>query len=535
MRIGLFCFRRDLRLHDNLALCTLANTCNAILPVFCLDPRQVHASKNSYYSAHSVKFMLESLVDLNEQIEHAQTASTHTAKKKKKCATGHLNVVLGKPEECLPQLVAYLIHKRTTTRVTVAWNEDNTPFSIYRDEQITNALQKAFQTNVDVMTNADDVTIVPVRNVRTNTGTKYQMFTPFYRKTLSSGVAKPKVHPKIMFLTVPKTACKCTILHTSELYKRAPFQKLKSISSCVQGGRTEALKRLTPDYLVKRCTHYDKERDHTWEEKTTRLSAYFKFGCVSFREAYYKVCEALQTSHPIACKALIQEFFWNTFYSYISYHFPHVLHGQLHPHQSKQTKKKRTRKQSTKLHRNLEMKPHLQGKLDSVWNINPKLLQRWKDGQTGFPYVDAAMRQLYTTGWMHNRARMVVASFLVKDLRIDWREGEKHFARHLVDYDPSANNGGWQWAASTGADALQYTRIFNPWTQSKKFDPRAIYIKTYVKELSDPQLPANDIHNWFVSSVRKKYEYHSKISAYPAPMIDHRQARKDTLAVWKSL
>ena len=525
MHIGIFCFRRDLRTHDNLALCQLAETCDTILPVFCLDPRQLQSAKNPYYSPRAVKFMFESLEDLDQQIRQHKRATSEAK----------LVVALGQPDVCLPQLVRACLQILHATHVTVAWNEDNTPFSLKRDEQTARTLQKAHLSNLTVITNPHDVTIVPVRDIRTGGGGKYQKFTPFYHKALTTGVCKPKHLPQTTtFITLPPTSCVCTLSTIAGVRNRKTFKHLRRETSCITGGRREALKRLTETYLQQRCTRYDKERDHTWEEKTTRLSAYFKFGCVSFREAFHAMSSALH-KHPVAREALTRELFWNAFYSYVSYCFPHVLQGQL---AHSLTTSKRTRKQtssSAAQPNNLEMLPHLQGKLDSTWSTNPEHLQKWKEGMTGFPYVDAAMRQLLTTGWMHNRARMVVASFLVKDLRIDWREGEKHFAQHLVDYDPSANNGGWQWAASTGADALQYTRIFNPWHQSAKFDPQAVYIKTYVKEWSDPKLPAKDIHTWNEERVREKYEHHPTVSAYPPPMVDHKQARRDTLHVWKNL
>ena len=528
MHIGIFCFRRDLRTHDNLALCQLAETCDAILPVFCMDPRQLKSAKNPYFSAHAVKFMFESLEDLDHQI------SQHNHAKKKTTSRAHLTVASGQPDVCLPQLAKACLQLPRATHVTVAWNEDNTPFSLKRDEQTTRALLKAHSSSLTIITNPHDVTIVPVRDIRTGGGGKYQQFTPFYRKASTSGVQKPKHLPKTTFITLPSTSCACTLSTIVTVKNQKAFKHLRRTTSCIIGGRDEALKRLTDTYLQQRCTRYDTERDHTWEEKTTRLSAYFKFGCVSFREAFHAMSSALH-KHPVAREALARELFWNAFYSYVTYCFPHVLRGQL-AHSTTTTK--RTRKQSIVSSpaqpTNLEMLPHMQGKLDSTWSTHPEHLQKWKEGQTGFPYIDAAMRQLLTTGWMHNRARMVVASFLVKDLRIDWREGEKHFAQHLVDYDPSANNGGWQWAASTGADAQQYTRIFNPWRQSKKFDPKAVYIKTYVQEWNDPKLPAKDIHTWNEERVREKYEHHPTVSAYPPPMVDHSQARRDTLHIWKS-
>lgn len=465
--------------------------------------------------------MFESLMDLDNQI------AKHDKTKK-----AHLMLASGQPDVCLADMVTACLQRHDTTHVTVAWNEDNTPFSIHRDKLTIQALKKAFPSNVTILTNPDDVTIVPVRHLHTGTMGKYQRFTPFYHKALAQGVPKPHVLPNTSFFTLSQTLCKCKMMVVSNLFNNKTFKHVHNTQSCLKGGRDEALQRLTKKYIQQRCANYNKERDHTWEEKTTRLSAYFKFGCVSFREAFQAICDALKNHHPVACEALTRELFWNTFYSYVTYCFPHVLYGQL-AHLSSPTK--RTRKQNPHHNTltNKEMQPNLQGKFDAVWNTNPIHLQLWKEGKTGFPYIDAAMRQLLTTGWMHNRARMVVASFLIKDLRIDWREGEKHFAQYLVDYDPSSNNGGWQWAASTGADAMQYTRIFNPWTQSIKFDPQAVYIKTYVSELADPKLPVKDIHKWHDQRIRDKYKNHPTVSTYPTPMVDHNQARKDTLAVWK--
>ena len=186
----------------------------------------------------------------------------------------------------------------------------------------------------------------------------------------------------------------------------------------------------------------------------------------------------------------------------------------------------------------MEMGEQLHGRIDRIWRdpTSPEtrfMIERWKAGKTGVPFVDAAMRQLLQTGWMHNRARMVVASYLTKNMRVDWREGEKHFATHLVDYDPAANNGGWQWAASTGADAQPYFRVFNPWTQGLRYDKEAVYIKKYIKELKDVE--SKDIHNWFFSEVRNKYANNQLVCLYPEPMIDTTETRKDTIAAWKQL
>jgi len=528
--IGIFYFRRDLRLNDNYALRTLCRACDLIVPVFCLDPRQIQPKHNPFYSPASVKCMFESLVDLNKQIQ------THSKQ-------SELIILQGKPEVCICALVHTLC--KTYQHCSVAWNEDNTPFSVQRDANLIHQLTHKHPT-VQIVTNHDDVTIVPIRNIRTNTNTLYKVFTPFYRKAVSKGVKRMHTLPRTQFIDTSAIHSKQTSLRVDQLLQHKTFAHLTDVRSAVAGGRTEALQRLAPAYIVERCRKYNTERNHTWEEKTTRLSAYLKFGCVSFREAYHHIHNALHTNHPVACEALTRELFWNAFYGYVAYHFPDVLKGQLNAFpRSVQTKRRprpaaeQTKKARRPLpHRNQEMIVPLRGTSASLWENRATqhvALTKWKEGLTGFPYVDAAMRQFKTTGWMHNRARMVVASFLVKDLRVDWRKGERHFAQHLVDYDPASNNGGWQWAASTGADAQPYHRIFNPWTQSFKFDPNGVYIKKYITELNTNRITATDLHHWYDAHIRHKYENDETVSTYPSPVVVHSTARVETLRRWKAL
>jgi deoxyribodipyrimidine photo-lyase len=180
-----------------------------------------------------------------------------------------------------------------------------------------------------------------------------------------------------------------------------------------------------------------------------RLSALLRFGICSVRETYQAIKQAHSPSH-----GLIRQLYWRDFYFHIGFHFPHVYRSAFHK------------------------------KYDQLlWDHNPKGLQAWQEGRTGFPIIDAGMRQLLATGYMHNRVRMIVASFLSKNLHIDWRLGERHFAKHLIDYDPALNNGNWQWCASTGCDAQPYFRVFNPWRQQLKFDKACTYIKDWVPEL----------------------------------------------------
>jgi deoxyribodipyrimidine photo-lyase len=194
------------------------------------------------------------------------------------------------------------------------------------------------------------------------------------------------------------------------------------------------------------------------------------------REAYYAIVDALGSEHP-----LLRQLYWRDFFTHIAYHFPQVFGRAF-----------------------IDKFAHL------VWDNNREYFQAWAEGKTGFPIVDAGMRELNETGFMHNRVRMIVASFLVKDLHVSWRWGERYFAQHLIDYDPCVNNGNWQWAASTGCDAQPYFRIFNPWLQQQKFDADCQYIYHWLPELKG--FSTKTIHQW-----DKKHQP----CEYPAPIIAH--------------
>lgn len=576
MPYAIFCFRRDLRLHDNLGLIALLKhaakekekeggvTPIHLFPVFCLDPRQIDFTKNSYRSLNAIRFMFESLVDLDTHIR-AETARGSRCRGggavAEPAVVAGLTVLYGKPESVLPDMVRTILASGTTAAAAdtttaptcyIGWNEDVTPFACARDKALTSKLlalnrqKRSHPVTVEVVTHPDDLTVVPVRNIWTTSSTPnpYKVFTPFLRQARAKGVPAPIRLPT----AITKRCCWQTLvtalgtahalsrhivpvdalftdsrlrhLHVQDAAAKPTTSSTVTIATVVRGGRREGLLRLRPTYLQRRCKAYATARDHAGEECTTRLSAYLKFGCVSFREAHAAITTALH-AFPKASEALTRELFWSAFYVYITYHFPHVLEGQIGK-------------------RNMEMHTRIHGKADALWApavsqsaTTREAFHRWTTGTTGFPFVDAAMRQLKQTGWMHNRARMVVASFLTKDLLIDWREGERHFATHLVDYDPSANNGGWQWAASTGADAQPYFRIFNPLIQGKTHDPQAVYIKRFVPELAS--VNPKDIHRWDVPHIRHKYAKWEGVSQYPEPMVDRTGVIGRVKSRWKSL
>jgi len=352
----------------------------------------------------------------------------------------------------------------------VYFNADYTPYSRKRDEKIRKICQEhKVECNL-----FDDALLNPPGSVRKDDGKPYTIFTPFQRKARTIPVSKPVSNLLHNYYTE-----KLDIEVGQEVLEKIVSRN--NMSLLLRGGTKEALRLLKKSKSLK---NYSAERNIPSINGTTLLSAHHKFGTISIREVYWNIVK-----HLDAQTELISELYWRDFFTHILYHFPHVLGHSFHK------------------------------KYDSItWTNDKTKFKAWREGRTGFPMVDAGMRQLNTTGWMHNRVRMVVASFLVKDLHIDWRWGEKYFAQKLVDYDPAVNNGNWQWAASTGCDAQPYFRIFNPWKQQEKFDPDGKYIKQWVPELQS--LTSKDIHGLYKS-------FPEDIN-YPRPIVDHKEVSLKT-------
>ncbi|PPK65139.1 deoxyribodipyrimidine photo-lyase type I [Methylobacter tundripaludum] len=365
-------------------------------------------------------------------------------------AGGKLALYHAPPEQAIKQLA----EQHHIEAVFI--NRDYTPFSRRRDDEldaVCNRLGIALHILPDLLLNE------PEQAVKSDK-TAYKVFTAFYNNARQFPVTLPQALPEQSFLTA---ASELTIEQLG----------LSTAESSIKGGRKQALAILE---RLGDCADYQNTRDFPALDATSKLSAHLKFGTCSVREVYYAVIERLGSEHP-----LIRQLYWRDFFTHIAYHFPQVFG-----------------------------RAFVERFADLHWDNNPDHFQAWCDGKTGFPIVDAGMRELNATGFMHNRVRMIVASFLVKDLHIDWRWGERYFARHLVDYDPCVNNGNWQWAASTGCDAQPYFRIFNPWLQQLKFDPDCRYIYRWLPELQ--AFPPKIIHQW-----DKKHS----VCGYPAPIIDH--------------
>lgn len=451
----IFIFRRDFRVKDNIGfnnalLCAKTNN-TKIIPVFCLDKKQV---KGSYFSNRSFQFLTESLHDLNTELKN--------------------------------RLVIYngnhmfdFFKKKGFEIKHVFSNRDYTPYALYRDNILQNQCND-LQIECKFF---EDYTLFSLINntICTKNNTIYTVFSHYYNKSSEIHVSKPR-NVDINFNYIHNT--KTDTIHLLSKYFR--YQE----NNRVKGGRKEALVRMKNiDY-----NQYDKFRDFPHQNAGSLLSAYLKYGCISIRELYHF---SLNKS-AIFTKQLI----WKEFYAYLTYNFPNVLKHQISDEQNSNFR------EST----NNNIK----------WKDDDIAFHLWCEGKTGFPIVDAGMRELNNTGFMHNRLRMITSMFLTKHLHIDWRKGEKYFATKLIDYDPSSNNGGWQWSSGTGIDIRNYYRMFNPWTQSSRFDINCEYIKKWIPEIK--RIPNSDIIKWDTSW--KKYE-----GVYHKPIVDHKEQRniKDTV------
>ena len=359
-------------------------------------------------------------------------------------------------QDSAPGVIRHLQQTQGIDAVYV--NRDYTPFSQQRDLEIAricNELGVHFHTQADALLNEPE-------DILNGNGQPYQVFTAFYKRCRQNPVDLPRPLLAKRFIKLDSSFDDSCLDLLRQPHNNATI-----------GGRSPAVALLED---LGRCRDYAEQRDFPVLSATSDLSAYLKFGCCSVREAYYAVLQQLGSEH-----SLLRQFYWRDFFHHIAFHFPKVFGHAFH------------------------------SQYDAiVWRNDREDFQRWADGHTGFPIVDAGMRQLKQTGTLHNRVRMIVASFLVKDLHISWRWGERYFAQHLVDYDPCVNNGNWQWAASTGCDAQPYFRIFNPWLQQQRFDPDCVYIKRWIPELRS-----------FSPKVIQQWHKTPLAGTYPPPMLDH--------------
>lgn len=468
-------FRRDLRCFDHAALHAALKRSQSVYCVFIFDKDILNLLPSKDRRVH---FIDQSVRELASEFENMGA---------------NLIVRYGHVEEEIPRLALELQAQ------AVFVNHDYEPQAIQRDARVKLLLA---QLACDFLSFKDQV-IFEQDEVLSQAGTPFSMFTPYKNAWLKKLFAQTddfycKPYPvQVYAKKLSKYAC-------GELpnLKQMGFAAIEQSELRLQGGM-KAGAVLFEDFLS-RIHNYELARNFPAIKGPSYLSVHLRFGTVSIRHLVHEAINCIRTGKSIqGAQVWLSELIWRDFYFMILQHHPRVTD---HP-----------------------FKPDYEA---IVWESGPRaeqLFTAWCEGQTGYPLIDAAMLQLNNTGYMHNRLRMVTACFLVKDLGIDWRWGERYFALHLNDYDLSSNNGGWQWAASTGCDAQPYFRIFNPVTQSEKFDPDGKFIRRYIPVLA--QLENKQIHApWTLSANILKQAGINLGENYPTPIIAHDEARKSSLA-----
>ncbi len=370
----------------------------------------------------------------------------------------YLVIRRGKPVEILRQLM------QATSASQIFAEEDFTPYARKRDAEIKHHLP---------LNLVHGQTVHHPTSVLKADGKPYTVYTPY------SKVWKTKLPAKLELYPVPEKINTPFEITNERL---PPFK----VNPLFPAGEKEALVRLE-EFTNHQITNYSDHRNRMDLDGTSSLSPYLRFGMLGLRQAVSAAQQAMVEGRGAGAEVWLNELIWREFYIQILYHFPYVSKTAFNP-----------------------------ALANIPWRNDEAEFQAWKDGRTGVPIVDAAMRQLKEIGWMHNRARMITASYLVKDLLIDWRWGEAWFMENLLDGDPAANNGGWQWTAGTGTDAAPYFRIFNPVLQSAKFDPQGEYIRKWLPEL----------HGVDAQAIHAPWEKGLNIKGYPAkPLIERDKDR----------
>ncbi len=463
--------RRDLRLGHNPVLQAALETGASVIPLFILDE---HLLRSRFVGEKRLAFLYGGLSALDNDLRRHDSI---------------LILRQGDPLQVLTALVA------ETGSSRIFAEPDYSPYAARRDRSVDQVLPLQW---------VGSPAALPPGFVHKPGGDPYTIFTPFSR-----------AWKEIYLVSSPRSEQKDSA-STHSLGSSQQILQMQSfglphlpLPYSYQPGEAEATRRMEqftspgdPDAPI---YSYGQNRDILALDGTSTLSPYIRFGMLSIRRVVTAANAAIQAApDPPARRSAetwLNELIWRDFYIHILAHFPHVRQRNF-------------------------------GQKNVKWRNDPADFQAWANGQTGYPLVDAAMRQLYQTGWMPNRARMIAASFLTKDLLVDWRMGEKWFMQHLLDGDPASNNGGWQWTAGTGVDAAPYFRVFNPILQSQKHDPHGRYIRRWVPELVD--IPDDYIHKPWEMPPDLQREHRVLIGMnYPDPIVDHNYIRQRFLAAFR--
>ena len=463
MRV-LFWFRKDLRLDDNTGLAAATRDAGGdVVPFYASDPAILGRPD---MAAARVRFVLESLGDLAGAVERAGS----------RLALAH-----GDPAGVVTRAA------REARADAVYWNDEYEPALRARDD----AVEAALDAVGIAVKRFHDRLLVPPGMVRNQAGDPFMVYTPFRKACEALPLAEPL--PEVARFAGSHDLPGRGIATLAQLGFEEPRP------ARWPGGASAAHKRLAR-FLEHALTRYDTERDVPGADAVSHLSADLKFGTISVRTVAHAALAAARARPSLGAAAakFVSELRWRDFYAHVLHHFPHCETGSF-------------RREYDALR----------------WQGEPRHLAAWKEGRTGYPMVDAGMRELAATGFMHNRVRMIVASFLTKDLLLDWRQGERHFMNQLIDGDLASNNGGWQWAAGTGTDAQPYFRIFNPWLQGEKFDPSGAYVRRWVPELS--QAPERFVHRPWEAAPLERAVWGAN---YPERIVVHEEQREKALAMY---
>jgi deoxyribodipyrimidine photo-lyase len=466
-------FRRDLRLDDHTALYEAARQSDAVVGVFVLDPVQLGGDR---IGAANVQFFFESLADLRAEVRDAGS---------------DLAVLRG---DFAQELTAFA---RRVEADAIFYNLDYEPLARTRDAAVEAAAQAAglaVHAFIDHVYFGSD-------EVRKDDGAAYTVFTPFKRRWLERHEHEPRTPRPSREASRARWIGHAAI--GDSLAVPSPEALGYQPSERFPRGGSQQARRMLDAFLGDRIARYDTQRNFPDRDGTSQLSPHLRAGTIGIRTCVAAALEAQAAgTRERGPEVWLSELIWREFYVNILANFPHVANG-----------------------------PFIEAASQIPWRDDPDGFAAWCEGRTGYPIVDAAMRQLNATGWMHNRLRMIAASFLTKDLLIDWRLGEHYFERRLADADLAANNGGWQWSASTGTDAAPYFRVFNPILQSEKFDPHATFITQFVPELA-PLPPKLRHAPWLATPLATAEAGFTLGIDYPLPIVEHAEARKRTLAAY---
>ncbi|PWT97831.1 MAG: deoxyribodipyrimidine photolyase [Candidatus Melainabacteria bacterium] len=468
-------FRNDLRLADNPALSRAVKGGFEILPVYVHSPED----EGQWFAGAASRWWLHhSLVALEQSLKD----------------TGH-RLVLRKGRAGI-ELMRII---QETSATTIFFNHRYEPWAREQENNVASALSK---TGITIF-GFDSSLLFPPTQITSSDGSPYKVFTPFWRKLLSI----PEVnHPIATPHLPPAHPPHLSSINLNALELLPTFDWAAGLRASWQPGENAATRRLK-SFLKSCLSDYQDSRDRPDLDGVSRLSPYLHFGEISPLTVWHSVKQHAQNKPGLdaSCKSYLKELVWREFAYHLLYHFPKTT--------------------DVPMRAEFDRFP---------WSSKASFLKAWQAGNTGYPIVDAGIRQLWNTGWMHNRVRMIVASFLVKDLLVSWQDGAKWFWDTLVDADLANNTLGWQWSAGCGADAAPYFRIFNPVLQGKKFDPSGDYVRRWVPELAG--LPAKWMHcPWMAPQVELARAGIKLGGSYPLPLVDHSEARLRALIAFETI